>query len=293
MKKTIVVLVLLLAASLAVDAQSKPKHKPSAVVHKTSQTNPGTTASTTAKPSATTMPGDAITDSSATAAPVEEKLPSSGPLYPDEKGPLPAPAVKFAAKAIGFTPSELPAGTAIRIKLYSSLSSRSNREGDPFSGRVSEAVILHGQTIIPAGASITGRILRIRDPRRIAGTGSLRLLPENVTLPSGQNYAISASMVDTSTPKKLTVDDEGRIKARGFNRGDKTEMIAGTGAGAIAGTIIAGGKGTLVGSMIVGGATAVHWLTRRHSVDVPAGTELIMEISHPMTVSGASLQAGE
>jgi hypothetical protein len=179
------------------------------------------------------------------------------------------------------------------MKLESSLSSRSNSEGDAFSGHVTEPVILHGNTVIPAGASITGRILRISDPRRIAGTGSLRLRPESVTLPGGQTYAISASMVDTSTPKKLTVDDEGRIKARGFNGGDKTEMIAGAGAGAIAGTIIAGGKGTLFGSMIVGGATVAHWLTKRHPVDVPAGTELIMEISHPTTASSPSLQAGE
>ena len=293
MKRTIVVLVLLLATTLVVDAQSKSKHKPSAAVHKTSQTAAGTSSSTTPKPRATTTPGVATPDSGTTAPSVEENLPSSGPLYPDEKGPLPSPAPRVAARTAALTPSDLPAGTAIRMKLQSSLSSRSNREGDAFSGRVTEAVIVRGTTVIPVGASITGRLLRVSDPRRIAGTGSLRLRPERVMLPTGESYAISASMVDTSTPKKLTVDDEGRIKARGFNGGDKTEMIAGTGTGAIAGTIIAGGKGTLVGSMVVGGATVVHWLTKRHPVDVPAGTELIMEISHPMTVSSTPLQAGE
>jgi hypothetical protein len=293
MKRTIVVAMLVLATALAGHAQSKSKHKPSAAVHKTSQTSAGTNSSAITKPNATATAKSAATDASATAAPAEDNLPSSGPLYPDEKGPLPTPAPKTAAKTIGFTPSDLPAGTAIRMKLQSSLSSRTNYEGDAFRGQVTEPVILQGKTIIPAGASIAGRILRVSDPRRIAGTGSLRLLPESVMLPDGQSYTISASMVDTSTPKKLTVDDEGRIKARGFNGGDKAEMIAGTGAGAIAGTIIAGGKGTLFGSMIVGGATVVHWLTQRHPVDIPAGTELIMEISHPMTVNRTQLQAGE
>lgn len=292
MKKSIPLLALLLTLPLATTAQSKPKHKPSAAVHKTSRTGASTTSNATAKPSETT-PTAATTGSRTTAAHSEENLPSSGPLYPDENGPLPAPALKLSAKTVGFTPSDLPAGTAIRMKLDSSLSSRNNYEGDAFSGRVTEPVILHGQTIIPAGASISGRIMRVGDPRRIAGTGSLHLRPESVTLPNGQSYTISASMVDTSTPKKLTVDDEGRIKARGFNGGDKTEMIAGTGAGAIVGTIIAGGKGTLVGSMIVGGATVVHWLTKRHPVDVPAGTELIMEISHPTPVNRIHLQAAE
>jgi hypothetical protein len=45
--------------------------------------------------------------------------------------------------------------------------------------------------------------------------------------------------------------------------------------------------------MIGGGAAVVHWLTKRHPVDVPAGTELIMEISRPMTVSSTPLTAGE
>lgn len=288
MKKPILLLVLLLAASLAVSAQSKSKHKPSAAVRKTSHTT------ATSKSTSAQRPAAATTDAASTsaAAPAEEKLQNTGPLYPDEKGPLPA-SINPVAKAVGSSPSGLPAGTAIRMKLQTALSSRSSHEGDAFSGRVTEAVVFRGKTVIPVGASISGRLLRISDPRRIVGTGSLRLRPENVILPNGQTYPINASVVDTSTPRKLTVDDEGRIKARGLNGSDKTEMIAGTGAGAIAGTIIAGGRGTLVGSMIVGGATVVHWLTKRHPVDVPAGTELIMEISHPMTVSSTPMQAGE
>ncbi len=291
MKKSIELLVLLLAVALAVGAQSKSKHKPSAAVRKSSHTSAATQSTATAKSSAVTRPATATVAPSAPAtAPVEERLQSTGALHPDEKGPLPAPTQKTSKD---LSPSDLPAGTAICMKLQTPLSSRSNHEGDAFSGRVTEPVVLRGKTVIPVGASITGRLLRVSDPRRIAGTGSLRLLPESLMLPNGENYAISASMVDTSTPKKLTVDDEGRIKARGFSGGDKAEMIAGTGAGAIAGTIIAGGKGMFVGSMILGGATVVHWLTKRHPVEVPAGTELIMEISHPMNVSSAPMQAGE
>ncbi len=287
MKKSIVLLVLV--GSLAVSAQSKSKHKPSAAVRKSSQTNTATHSTTTPKSAAATPNGSSTTK---TLAPAEDKLQVNGPLYPDEKGPLPGPTVKVVAKTAGLTASDLPAGTAIRMKLQTPLSS-SSREGDAFSGRVTEPVLIQGKTVIPVGASISGRVLHVSDPRRIAGTGSVRLRPDSVMLPNGQNYAISASMVDTSTPKKLTVDDEGRIRAKGLNGGDKTEMIAGTGAGAIAGTVIAGGKGMLVGSVIVGGATVVHWLIKRHPVDIPAGTELIMEISHPMTVSSAPMQAGE
>ena len=296
MRKTIVMLVLALAASTAISAQTRHKHKPSAAVRKSSTTSSATTSHKTAKPGAAAASNSAA---SSTTAPASENFSTpdtskNGPIYADEKGPLPVTAPKpVAKKNAGPTPSDLPTGTAIRMKLQTPLSTQSSREGDAFSGRVTEPVVINGRTVIPVGASITGRLLRITDPRRIAGTGSLHMMPESVMLPNGQSYVINASMVDTSTPKKLTVDDEGRIKAKGVSSSDKTEMVAGTGVGAIMGTIAAGGKGMLFGSMIGGGATVVHWLTKRHPVEVPAGTELIMEVSRPMTVSSEPMIAGE
>jgi len=266
MRKTIVLLALALAASLIGNAQTTKKHKPSAAVRSNA------TQSSTAAPM----------NSGDSAAPAAT---SNGPVYEDEKQAAPSP--------VKATPADLPTGTAIRMKLETPLSSRQSKEGDGFSGRVTEAVIVHGRTIIPVGSSITGRLLRVSDPRRIGGSGSMHLLPESVMLPNGKSFMINASMVDTSTPSKLTVDDEGRIKSKGISSGDKVEMVAGTGTGAIIGTIADGGKGLLIGSMIGGGATVVHWLTKRHPVDVPAGTELIMEINRPMTVSSTPMNAGE
>jgi hypothetical protein len=263
MRKTIVLLVFSVAASHASSAQATRKPKPSAAVRGTSTAG-------------------------------NLKLGSSQPVYEDEKQAVP-PSVSTAVPQMQASSpaAELPTGTAIRMKLETALSSRQNSQGDAFSGRVVEAVTARGRTVIPVGASISGRLLRVSDPRRIAGSGSLRLLPESVMLPNGKSFAINASLVDTSTPSTLTVDDEGRIKSKGVTSGDKVEMIAGTGTGAIIGTIAAGGKGLLIGSMIGGGATVVHWLTKRHPVDVPAGTELILEINHPMTVSDTPLNAGE
>ncbi len=189
--------------------------------------------------------------------------------------------------------ADLPTGTAIKMKLETPLSSRTSKEGDGFSGRVTEDVVVNGRTIIPVGASVTGRLLRVSDPRRIAGVGSIHMLPESVMLPNGKSFAISAAMVDTSLPSYLKVDEEGRIKGEGITKGDKVETAAGTGTGMIVGAIAGGGKGLLVGGMIGGGATIVHWLSKRHSVDIPAGTELIMEISRPMNVNGLPLTAGE
>lgn len=189
--------------------------------------------------------------------------------------------------------ADLPTGTAIKMKLETPLSSRDSKEGDGFSGRVTEDVVVNGRTVIPVGASVSGRLIRVSDPRRVGGVGSIHMLPEAVLLPNGKSFAINAALVDTSLPSFLKVDDEGRVKGQGITKGDKVEMAGGTGAGMVVGAIAGGGKGLLVGAMVGGGATVVHWLSKRHSVEIPAGTELIMEISRPMNVGGTPLSAGE
>lgn len=256
MKKTIALLAFALAASLVGTAQTSTHNKPSAAVVRDSAT----------RQTSAVTPSYPATQETANAA--------------------------ECAKATDDS-ADLPTGTAIRMKLETPLSSRNSKEGDGFSGRVTEDVVVNGRTVIPVGASVSGRLLRVSDPRRIGGVGSIHMLPEAVMLPNGTSFAINAAVVDTSLPSFLNVDEEGRIKGQGITKGDKVETAAGTGAGMVVGAIAGGGKGLLVGGMIGGGATVVHWLTKRHSVDIPAGTELIMEISRPMNVSGTPMTAGE
>ena len=253
MKKIASLLALALAASLVATAQTQ-NNKPSATVVRDSATR---------------------------------QMPAVAPSYPATQQSA-NPAAKLTDDN-----ADLPTGTAIRMKLETGLSSRTSKEGDGFSGRVTEDVVVNGRTVIPVGASLTGRLIRVSDPRRVGGVGSIHMLPEAVMLPNGSSFAINAAMVDTSLPSFLKVDEEGRVKGEGITKGDKVEMAAGTGTGMVVGAIAGGGKGLLVGGMIGGGATVVHWLSKRHSVEIPAGTELIMEISRPMNVGNTPMTAGE
>lgn len=197
------------------------------------------------------------------------------------------------AKPLTDDKADLPTGTAIKMKLETPLSSRTNKEGDGFSGRVTEDVVVNGRKVIPVGASVTGRLIKVSDPARIQGVGMIHMLPEAVVLPNGETFAINAAVVDTSLPSFIKVDEEGRAKGKGLSKGDKIEMAAGTGAGMIIGGIAAGGEGILIGAVVGGGTTAMHWLTKKHSVDIPAGTELIFEVSRPMNIGSAPMTAGD
>jgi hypothetical protein len=179
----------------------------------------------------------------------------------------------------------LPSGTGIHMKLDNSLSTDRGKPGDKFSGHITQDVRLHGRTVIPAGASVAGQIIRVSAPRRIKGKPSITLRPEQITLPDGHNLRLSAMVVDTGNPRYFDVSDEGRIRGRGRDASDNLETLAATGAGAGVGAIAAGGAGALLGAGVGATITTAHWLLRHRSVEIPAGTELVLELSRPLALN--------
>jgi hypothetical protein len=181
----------------------------------------------------------------------------------------------------------LPAGTVLKVKLEKTLSTFSSKGGDPFTGRVTEAVVLGGKTVIPTGATVEGRVTKVNKPRRIAGKPTIGLFPETLILPNGERYMLNAPVVDTNLRNGTDVDEEGQFKGAGHDGKDLTEIGMGTGAGMLVGGLIGGGKGTLIGGTIAATATVAHWLGKRRSAVLPAGTELVMELSRPMAMTAA------
>lgn len=193
-----------------------------------------------------------------------------------------------AMAAVAQTDASLPTGTAVKIKLENTLTTAMSQTGDPFSGRVTEAVMLNGKTVIPIGSTVQGRLSKVSETRRMYGTPTIGLNPEAVVLPNGERYVLNAVLVDTSLKNGTDVNNEGQIKGAGHDSKDLIEIGAGTAGGALIGGLAKGGKGMLVGGMIGGGATVIHWLTKKKSTMVPAGTELVMELSRPMAMTAAA-----
>jgi hypothetical protein len=186
----------------------------------------------------------------------------------------------------------LPAGTAVRIKLENTLATFSSKQGDTFSGRVTEPVTLAGKTVIPVGATVQGSVGRVAEPRRVQGRPTIALFPHTVILPDGARYNLNATVVDTNLRNGTDINQEGEFKGRARDRGDNVELAAGTAGGGVIGALAGGGKGFIVGAAIGAGATTIHWLTKHHSAILPAGTELVMELSRPMEMS-AAVSTGE
>jgi hypothetical protein len=179
----------------------------------------------------------------------------------------------------------LSTGTAIRIRLERPLSTRENRAGDTFSGHITDPVRVSDRILIPAGSTVTGFIDRVSQPRRLAGRPSFRLRPDKMTLPNGDSYAIDAAVVDSGDPHRIKVNGEGRISGPVDSSGDKIETVALTGTGAVAGAVVAGPPGLLLGAAAGATVSTGHYLVKRHSMELPAGTVLILELNAPVQLA--------
>jgi hypothetical protein len=186
--------------------------------------------------------------------------------------------------------TSLPTGTAVKMKLENTLTTFSTQAGDPFSARVTEAVVVDGKTVIPVGATVQGRVPKTSEPRRVAGKPTIAIFPEHLVLPNGDRFVLNATLVDTSVRRGTDVNNEGQFKGEGHDGKDLTEIGMGTGGGMLAGGLIGGGKGMLIGGAIGATATVAHWLGKHRSAMLPAGTELVMELNRPMVMSANSGQ---
>ncbi len=181
----------------------------------------------------------------------------------------------------------IPAGSTLHLTLTTTLSTRTNQNGDPWAGKVVEPIIVGGQEVVPAGSMVEGRVSFVKRPGRARGVAEMRLTPEKITTPDGgMQYPISAGLEEAQGAEGAKVKgEEGTIKGPGKSKkGAAVDTGVGAGVGAGAGAIGAGGSGALYGAAIGAMAGGIHNVLKRHKdFVVPQGTELTFVINRNTT----------
>ena len=164
--------------------------------------------------------------------------------------------------------SRLPEGTPITIRLRSTISSASSNAGDSFEGMLDDPIVIEGQTAIPRGAAVTGRVLAAKASGRLHDPGYLRIALVSIKV-DGTPVAIETSSLF--------------VKGGSHERRNLAMIGGGTGAGALIGGLAGGGKGALIGSaMGAAGGTGTAYATGKKEVSFGQERRLTFRLAQAM-----------
>lgn len=93
-----------------------------------------------------------------------------------------APATDAAAQQ----PIVVPAGTTLTVRLGEDLGSSTSTSGQNFSATLDRDVVVDGQTVIAAGANVTGKVVSARRAGALAGEAHLQLKLVSVSVDNGK-----------------------------------------------------------------------------------------------------------
>ncbi len=164
----------------------------------------------------------------------------------------------------------IPAGTALKIRTASTLSTKSAQSGEEFAANIADDVVIDGKTVIPAGSEARGLVVESDEGGRVKGTASLTLRLSEVQTSGGMVN------IDTGSVTRA---------AKATKKKDAEKIGIGAGIGAAIGAIAGGGKGAAVGAAAGGGAgTGVVLATHGDPAVINAESVLSFELRNPVTV---------
>jgi hypothetical protein len=187
----------------------------------------------------------------------------------------------------------IPAGTKVPITLKNTISTKSNREGDPIYAQSTFPVVVNDKIVIPAGTYVQGKIISVKPAGRIKGRAEVLIHFTTLIYPSGYTVLLPGAIDNAPGVDKSKVKDkEGTIQADS-NKGKTIGTIAQPAAeGTLIGAVTHGGEGALIGAGIGGAVgTAIAALSHGNEVKMGPGTTLEVVLQRDVPVDGSRIKA--
>ncbi|HYV07658.1 MAG TPA: hypothetical protein VFB82_23905, partial [Blastocatellia bacterium] len=165
----------------------------------------------------------------------------------------------------------IAAGRPISIFTTSTLSTKTNRPGDSFTGTLSNAIVDGDWVVAKRGATVQGVVTGSDPGGKVKGVASLTLVVKRLQLADGRNVEVSTSSFTKA--------------AKTTKKKDAMKIGGGAAVGAVIGAIAGGKKGAAIGAGVGGGAgTGVVLATRGDPATIPAETSLTFRLRAPVTI---------
>ncbi len=207
----------------------------------------------------------------------------------------------------------IPPGTILHIKLGTTITSKTNKAGDTFTGVVAQDVLSGTETIVPEGSIVSGHIAFLKPAGRIKAKARMRIVLDSITTPEDQKIQLSSTLEDSkggvcgSAPS----DEEGTIVGCGKSKKDAAKDAAmGAAIGAGAGASVGMGQeidcryygncggpgmgGDILYGAGIGAGTALLYNLFKHQKQIIllAGSELTFVVNRTLDTSKPSLPHG-
>ncbi|HEY2842270.1 MAG TPA: hypothetical protein VGJ09_01420 [Bryobacteraceae bacterium] len=167
-------------------------------------------------------------------------------------------------------PVTIAAGTPIKIRTDSSLSTKTAAAGDTFTAILTAPLVVDGKEVAPRGAHVQGRVASSDPGGRVKGVASISVRLTQLRVGAG-DVAIATSTVARQAHATKTRDAE--------------KVGIGAGIGAAIGAIAGGGTGAAIGAGAGGAAgTGLVLATRGEPAVIPAETILTFKLTAPVTL---------
>jgi hypothetical protein len=175
------------------------------------------------------------------------------------------------------TANSLPTGSVVNVSLDQQVGTKAIKVGDTFSATVVDAIVAaNGQTVVPAGAKVYGKVTGLQDSNNAGQKAAIRLDFEKINI-NGVERPFEANITAT------------QLQTQGQDTRDETLKKAGIGAaaGAVLGAVIGGGDvAKILGGAAIGAAagTVISLGTGEVEAVLPAGSKMTLQTTQQVTL---------
>jgi len=212
-------------------------------------------------------------------APAADTPPAATPAATPAAGAMATPPPAAAAAPLAPAPPPalprtftLAAGTALKVRTTTEVSTKDVKAGDTFSATLASPIVDGDWAIAGEGAKVTGVVVDADEGGRVKGVASLTVALQTLELSNGKTIDLSTSSYG--------------VKSKSEAKKDAATIGIGAAAGAGVGAIVGGGKGAAVGAAVGGGGAAgVKMATRGKPAAIGAGATITFKLKEPVTVT--------
>lgn len=171
----------------------------------------------------------------------------------------------------------VPVGTTFAIRMNEELSTERSKAGDSFTARLEDPIVdAQGRVIVPAGATVRGRVTAVAPSTRVGQTAAMKLAFEAISF-GGESYPLQASVESADVQQNTrtsTAETAGKV-------------AAGAAAGAILGQVLGKNTSSTLKGAAIGAAagTAIAMGTSDVDAVLPQGAQVVIRLDQPITVT--------